>query len=103
MLTQAFETAACQAPLLDADHPDVLKNILSTVVHEVGHTLGLAPILCQEDTSAMCYADDVDTSMFVDCINVEQAEKRPPAQYGGHFLYAPENMIHAIKYDTRRF
>ena len=31
--------------LLDANHPDVLKNILHTVAHEIGHTLVYDTIL----------------------------------------------------------
>ncbi|CAK0799146.1 unnamed protein product [Prorocentrum cordatum] len=84
-------TCGCRAPLLDANHPHVLKRILSTVVHEVGHTLGLRHnFLAPEDgnTSVMAYQDDLDTS----------GDPRQPV-CGGLMLEAPGAYdVFAIKY-----
>ena len=40
-LLKSPDSNCCQQLLLDADDPDVMKYLLETVVHEVGHTLGL--------------------------------------------------------------
>ena len=96
-----LQTNGARAPWLPANHPDVLKNILSTVVHEVGHTLGLRHnFIAQEDgnTSVMAYGDDLDTTSY----HQEQQQKnkeQPSAVYGGHYLYAPGLYdVYAIKY-----
>ncbi|CAJ1355824.1 unnamed protein product, partial [Effrenium voratum] len=76
--------------LLDADDPDVLKALLETTVHEVGHTLGLRHnFIAAEDggSSVMDYPDDLDTS------NPDQPV------FGGHFLGSPGRYDHyAITY-----
>eukprot|EP00434_Breviolum_minutum_P029676 symbB.v1.2.026234.t1/scaffold2605.1/size75065/5 len=81
--------AGCQR-LLDADDPDVLKCLLETTVHEVGHTLGLRHnFIAAEDgrSSVMDYPDDLDTT-------------NPDAPvFGGHFLGSPGRYDHyAISY-----
>eukprot|EP00468_Gymnochlora_sp_CCMP2014_P003546 CAMPEP_0167749822 /NCGR_PEP_ID=MMETSP0110_2-20121227/5632_1 /TAXON_ID=629695 /ORGANISM="Gymnochlora sp., Strain CCMP2014" /LENGTH=898 /DNA_ID=CAMNT_0007635041 /DNA_START=1 /DNA_END=2697 /DNA_ORIENTATION=- len=77
-------------PLLDANHPDVLKDILSTVVHEVGHTLGLRHNFISSwagNISIMDYPDSLDTS---DPLN---------PVFGGNNMDAPGIYdIYAIKY-----
>lgn len=78
-----------------------MKNILSTVVHEVGHTLGLRHnFIAQEDgnTSSMCYSDDLDTTSYLNKdSNIDHGAKK--AKYGGHFVYKPGKYdIYAIKY-----
>ncbi|CAE7387875.1 cdc48 [Symbiodinium sp. CCMP2456] len=79
-LLKSPDSNSCQQPLLDADDPDVMKYLLETVVHEVGHTLGLRHnFIAAEDghSSVMDYPDDLDTS--------------DPAKpvFGGHFLGGP--------------
>lgn len=79
----------CQR-LLDADDPDVLKCLLETTVHEVGHTLGLRHnFIAAEDgrSSVMDYPDDLDTT-----------DPEAPV-FGGHFLGSPGRYDdYAIKY-----
>ena len=97
--TKLHQTNGTRAPWLNADHPDVMKNILSTVVHEVGHTLGLRHnFIAQEDgnTSVMSYGDDLDTTSYH---HTGTAKKDRKAIYGGHYLYSPGKYdIYAIKY-----
>eukprot|EP00466_Bigelowiella_natans_P018561 jgi/Bigna1/90695/estExt_fgenesh1_pg.C_760107 len=64
--TSAFSLEALQKdfdyPMLEADHPDVVKNLYFTVMHEVGHTLGLRHnFISTEDgkSSVMDYPDDI--------------------------------------------
>ena len=86
------DTNGTRSPQLKANHPDVLKNVLSTVVHEVGHTLGLRHnFIAQEDgnTSAMCYSDDLDTTSYFSATannNTNSSIGVSEAKYGGHFV-----------------
>eukprot|EP00928_Gymnodinium_smaydae_P030839 TRINITY_DN22810_c0_g1_i1.p1 TRINITY_DN22810_c0_g1~~TRINITY_DN22810_c0_g1_i1.p1 ORF type:complete len:854 (-),score=133.87 TRINITY_DN22810_c0_g1_i1:148-2709(-) len=77
-------------PLLDADHPDVLRALLKTTIHEVGHTLGLRHnFIAAEDgnSSVMEYVDPLDTS-----------DPSSP-RFGGHFLQDIGNYDeYAIRY-----
>jgi len=77
-------------PLVDADHPDVLRTLLKTVTHEVGHTLGLRHnFVAAEDgnSSVMEYVDPLDTT-----------DPSSP-RYGGHFLKGIGNYdVYAIRY-----
>ncbi len=77
-------------PYLEADHPDVLRNLLFTVIHEVGHTLGLRHnFIGPEDgnSSVMAYPDPMDTTCSSE------------GCYGGHLLTAPGKYdLYAIKY-----
>eukprot|EP00931_Biecheleriopsis_adriatica_P045267 TRINITY_DN25949_c0_g1_i1.p1 TRINITY_DN25949_c0_g1~~TRINITY_DN25949_c0_g1_i1.p1 ORF type:complete len:1540 (-),score=362.19 TRINITY_DN25949_c0_g1_i1:18-4046(-) len=79
----------CQR-LLDANDPDVLKQLLETTVHEVGHTLGLRHnFIAAEDghSSVMDYPDDVDTT-----------DPQKPI-FGGHYLGSPGKYdLYAIGY-----
>jgi len=79
----------CQR-LLDGDDPDVVKHLLFTVIHEVGHTLGLRHnFIAAEDghSSVMDYADDLDTS-----------DPGLPV-FGGKFLSSPGRYdVYAITY-----
>lgn len=78
-------------PLLPADHPDVLKTIVSVVAHEIGHCLGLRHnFIAAEDgnSSVMEYTEDTDTA----------SNPLDPC-YGALFLYEPGVYdIYAIKY-----
>ncbi|CAE7203586.1 cdc48, partial [Symbiodinium pilosum] len=79
-LFKSPDSTCCQQQLLDADDPDVMKYLLETVVHEVGHTLGLRHnFIAAEDghSSVMDYPDDLDTS-----------DPSKPV-FGGHFLGGP--------------
>ena len=69
-------------PLLNADHPGVKKAIRKTVIHEVGHALGLRHnfIGCEDgNSSVMAYVDPLDT------LGGEAGQ----AVFGGHFLTTP--------------
>ena len=99
------DTNGTRSPQLKANHPDVLKNVLSTVVHEVGHTLGLRHnFIAQEDgnTSAMCYSDDLDTTSYFSATannNTNSSIGVSEAKYGGHFVCQPGKYdMYAIKY-----
>ena len=83
-------------PRLDADHPDVVRNLHFTVMHEVGHTLGLRHnFISTEDgnSSVMDYPDDMDT-----------ASTPGRGVYGGNLPNAPgEYDVYAIKYGYTYF
>ena len=78
-------------PMLPADHPDVMKTIVSVVAHEIGHCIGLRHnFIAAEDgnSSVMEYTEDVDTT----------SNPLEPC-YGALFLYEPGVYdIYAIKY-----
>lgn len=81
-------------PLVDADHPDVLRTIFKTVIHEVGHTLGLRHnFIAAEDgnSSVMDYVDPLDTS-----------DPSKP-QYGGYFPNGVGTYdVYAVRYGYTR-
>eukprot|EP00913_Durusdinium_trenchii_P020899 g19637.t1 len=79
--------STCQR-LLDADDPDVLKCLLETTVHEVGHTLGLRHnfIAAEDGRSSVPWV-------------VRGGAGREQPVFGGHFLGSPGRYDHyAIRY-----